>query len=51
MNIQDIKDPIVVELDEDDEDGDDLFYINKCNNGTIIPEGGCFKCPEGHLCA
>ena len=23
---------------------------NKCENGTKIPEGGCFGCSEGDLC-
>ena len=24
---------------------------NKCGNGTKIPDGGCFGCEEGDLCA
>ena len=27
------------------------LIVNKCEDGTKIPDGGCYGCPEGNLCA
>ena len=31
--------------------GDDSPSDNKCENGTKVPDGGCFGCNESDLCA
>ena len=39
------------ENDPDWKETEDLESTNKCKNGTKIPNGGCFGCGEGDLCA
>lgn len=31
--------------------GKDETPENKCRDGAIVPEGGCYGCSDGHLCA